>query len=212
MTAARPLVAFDTNILVDIWLGRDGDQAVLLLELAEEERIELVIPEYALIEFRGTAMRWLRDERDRLNRQVRSANNEWLRCKPLGDGADLIRSGAARVEQRLGELQDKVAGVDERIRRVARVERHTIDVHFRGDLRYLSGAPPDRPVDGLKDCRIYEAVLDIARADEPNAREKYVVTKDSDFEHAELVAQLGGLRFTLRRDPGKLYGEIRKSA
>ncbi|MBI5528063.1 MAG: hypothetical protein HY897_17160, partial [Deltaproteobacteria bacterium] len=46
--------------------------------------------------------------------------------------------------------------------------------------------------------------------DEANVRRKYLVTKDSDFDRPELVAELGGLRFDLRRDPGKLYGELKQ--
>ncbi len=61
-----PLLVFDTNILMDVLLRRDGAAAVLLVELAEKRRLELVVPEYVLFEFRGTALRWIRGERERL--------------------------------------------------------------------------------------------------------------------------------------------------
>jgi predicted nucleic acid-binding protein len=41
---ARPLVALDTNVLVDMWLGRDGGHAVLLLDLAEQAKIDVAVP------------------------------------------------------------------------------------------------------------------------------------------------------------------------
>ncbi len=96
----------------------------------------------------------------------------------------------------------------ERVRAVATVREHTQDLHFRGDLRYLKGLPPDRPVDGVKDCRIFEAILAIAQADVETSRKKYLVTKDSDFDYPELVDELGRLGFVLRKDPGGLYGEL----
>lgn len=80
--------------------------------------------------------------------------------------------------------------VESRIHAIARVPAHTPELHFRGDLRFLSGRPPDRPVDGLKDCRIYEAVLEIVRADQGTPRPRYLVTRDSDFDMPELTVEL----------------------
>ncbi len=62
---ALPLLVFDTNILMDIWLARDRNDAVLLVVLAEAHRVELALPDYVLHEFRGTAIRWTRDEKER---------------------------------------------------------------------------------------------------------------------------------------------------
>ncbi|HEX8436928.1 PIN domain-containing protein [Archangium sp.] len=210
MTAHLPLLVFDTNILMDIWLGRDGNQATLLLELAEEKRIELVVPEYVLLEFQGTALRYVQGEKAKLGQQVRPVVNGWLRSKALGEeAADLIHEGLKRVEQRLAEQRKALPEIAKRIASIARVARHTPDVHFRGDLRHLAGAPPDRPVDGLNDCRIYEAILEIARADRANERTKIMATKDNDFDYPELKAELANLGFTIRNDLGALYGEFR---
>lgn len=147
-----PLLVFDTNILLDVWLGRDNHQAVLLVRLAEDHRVELVVPEYVLVEFRGTALRWVRDERERLNNAVRRAANEWARSQELGGPAEDIRVAATAIEAKLSQLSSQVDVVVARVSSVARVPKHTRDVHFRGDSRYMSGRPPDRPVDGLKDC------------------------------------------------------------
>lgn len=206
-----PLLVFDTNILVDIWLARDGNESALLLELAEQGVVDLVLPQYVLIEFRGFALRWLRDERTKVNQKVRTTAREWGRSEVLDEGADLITDGCRRIEDRLDALRDAIDRVADRFRAVARVERHTQDVHFRGDLRFLSGRPPDRPVDGIKDCRIYEAILDIARADRETERSKFIVTRDHDFDHAELTNELNGLGFVIRNDPGRLFGELRQA-
>jgi hypothetical protein len=100
--AALPLLVFDTNILLDVWLGRDGDQAVLLVRLAETGKIELVVPEFVLLEFRGTALRWVRDERERLNTNVRRAANEWGRSGLLSADAESMRKAASGIEATLG--------------------------------------------------------------------------------------------------------------
>ena len=206
---AVPLLVFDTNILLDVWLGRDNDQAALLVRLAETKRVELVVPDYVLVEFRGTALRWVRDEKERLNNTVRRALNEWARSQELGTAAESMRAAANDIEAKLEQLVSQVDVVVSRIASVARVPAHTQDIHFRGDLRYLAGRPPDRPVDGLKDCRIYEALLDIARGDRANVRTKYLVTRDADFDVKELVAELASLGFTIRKDPGRVYGELK---
>ena len=118
--AALPLLVFDTNILMDVLLGRDGADAVLLVELAEEKRVEIAVPEYVLMEFRGTALRWTRDELERLSNVRRSAN-EWARSQELGASAHDIKTAAADVEDKLKALQGQVDLVVNRIRSVARV-------------------------------------------------------------------------------------------
>jgi predicted nucleic acid-binding protein len=205
---ALPLLVFDTNILMELLLGRDGANAVLLVQLAEQKRVEVVVPEYVLFEFRGTALRWIRDELERLS-VVRRSANEWMRSQELDKPAEDMKSAASDLEAKLKGLQAEVDVVVARVRSVARVPQHTMDLHFRGDLRYLGGRPPDRPVDGLKDCRIYEAVLEIAKADQAAQRPKFLVTRDSDFDMKELVDELAALGFTIRKDPGGLYGQLR---
>jgi len=202
-------LVFDTNILMDILLGRDGSAAVLLVELAERKHVDIVIPEYVLFEFRGTALRWIRSERDRLV-TVRQAAKEWARSQELDTPADEIRNAARIIETKLTDLRDEVDVVLQRMKTVATVERHTSELHFRGDIRYLQGLPPDRPVDGLKDCRIYEAILEIARGDQQTNRSRFMLTKDSDFfDYPALKQELLALGVMIRNDPGRLYGELR---
>ncbi len=206
-----PLLIFDTNVLMDIWLGRDGDQAVLLVQLAETAKVELTLPEFVLIEFRGTALRWIREQRTALDRSVRPFISEWARSKSLDQAADDMRGGAKKLVSELDSLATNIDAVLSRLKVVATVVPHTMALHFKGDLRYLGGYPPDRPVDGIKDCRIYEAVLDIVRGDAANTRPRRVyVTKDGDFsKFPEIVAELAGHGVELSNKPGQLYGELR---
>lgn len=206
--APPPLLIFDTNILMDVLLGRDGAAAVLLVDLAEQHAVEIVVPEYVLFEFRGTAMRWVRDQHQKLADARRSVN-EWLRCDELDQPADIAKTALKDVENHLEAVVEKVEVVIERVRGVARVPKHTLDLHFRGDLRYLSGRPPDRPVDGLKDCRIFEAVLDVVAGDQDNQRPRYLLTKDSDFDDPGLIAELRLHGVELHKSPGALYGKLR---
>jgi PIN domain len=203
------LVVFETNVVMDIWLGRRGDQAVLLVTLAERGRLDLVIPEFVLIEFQGTARRWVRDQRACLADKVRANANEWGRSNRLDNAADDIRAGANRLHAALANLEHDIEPLIARLRATANVVDHSADLHLRGDVRYLRGDPPDRPVDGLKDCRIYEAVLDIMRADAGARRPARVfLTSDADFDHPTIVNELAALGATLRSDPGRLYGEL----
>lgn len=80
---------------------------------------------------------------------------------------------------------------------------------MRGELRCLEGRPPDRPIEGLSDCRIYEALLHIARDEAAISRQKVFVTRDSDFDKPELIDELTALGFVIRKDSGRLYGELR---
>lgn len=88
-----PLLVFDTNVVMDIWLGRDGEVAVLLLQLAEQGRIDLVIPEFVLMEFQGTARRWVTDQRALLADSVRRLAKEWGRSSKLGSDPSATPGG-----------------------------------------------------------------------------------------------------------------------
>ena len=206
-----PLLIFDTNVVMDIWLGRDGDEAALLLALAEQRKLDLTIPEFVLIEFQGTARRWIRDQRTRLMSTVRSSAREWARSNKLSDGADDLRAGADKIGAALDDLEGNISTVHSRLCEIAYVELHSAAIHYLGDLRYLKGDPPDRPVDGLKDCRIYEAVLAVLRADAAHQRPvRIFVTKDQDFaNYPSIKKELTSLGATLRADLGKLYSELR---
>lgn len=206
---SKPLLVFDTNIIVDVWLGRDGDAAALLVDLAETGNVELVVPAYVLLEFRGTALRWIRDATKQIE-TLRQAANMWGRCTDLGTATEHLRLACNEIDEQLEEYRFQIDEVLRRFSRVAHVPEHTPEIHFRGDLRYLSGYPPDRPVDGLKDCRIYEALLTIARSDKKRRRRlRFFVTKDSDFRWNELLTELTALGFTVRDDPGRLFGELK---
>lgn len=91
----------------------------------------------------------------------------------------------------------------------ARIVPHTQAAHLKGELRYLSGRAPDGPLKGLKDCRIYEAVLEIAHGDHLNKRDRYFVTKDKDFRKESLIDELALLGVTLEHEVGKLYAALR---
>ena len=204
-----PLLVFDTNILMEVLLKRDGANASLLISLAEAKKVELVVPEYVLLEFRGTALRWIRGERERVA-TIRRAASEWLRSAELDKPAAELQAASKTLDENLNRVELEIDSVVSHIRSAAKVEPHTADIHFRGDLRYLAGEPPDRPVDGLKDCRIYEAILAIARSDKAATRPlKAILTRDSDFNHPKLIEELSGLGFVLRRDPGQVFGECR---
>lgn len=208
----KPCLTFDTNILMDVLLDRDGGQASMLVELAEEGLLELVIPEYVLLEFQGTARRELRRERHNLT-EVRRMLKSWLRCGSLDEPAMNMRDEARRIAHELEETERNITRVVEQIETAAIIKPHTQELHFLGDLRFLRGDPPDRPRDGIKDCRIYEAILALAR--EENEREigrpRYLVTKDSDFDYPTLREELRELGWEIHNKPGKLYGDIRRS-
>lgn len=189
-------------------LRRDGEHAALLVELAELGRVDVVVPEYVVREFRGTALRWIRDERERTD-VVRNSANGWGRCFELGAPADDIRRAASIVAEQLAKLEAQVDEVIARLRNAAQVPAHTQAVHFRGEIRCLEGRPPNRPGVGLADCRIYEALLEIAEQHSGSTQHKFFVTRDSDFDSPELIEELARHGFSIRRDLGRLYGELR---
>lgn len=209
MSSSLPLLILDTNVLMDIWLAREQSQAPLFLELHRRRRIDLMIPEYVVLEFRGTAHLWVQKQQAFLAGTVRNAANEWSRSKHLESGAASIKNDCKTLETELSKLKSSIAEVELNVRASSQIVPHTLEIHFQGDLRFLSGRPPDRAVDGLKDCRIYEAILSIAASERERPGPKFLLTKDSDFDYQELKDELLEHGVTMRKDSGKLYSELR---
>lgn len=206
---AKPLIIFDTNILMDILLKRRGDVATQLLFFAERDELELAVPEFVLFELRGTALRWIKQEQERL-KGVQSALNEWKRSGALSQDAEVMSQHAKKMKSHLDALSGGVDELIKQVKSIATIHPHTQEIHFRGDLRYLQGLPPDRPVDGIKDCRIYEAILEIAHRESEHHRDKFFVTSDNDFNYPELIDELKRLGVVLQ-EPGRLVGYLRAS-
>ena len=208
--SALPLLVFDTNVLMEILLDRDKGEARNLLELGEDKKSEIVVPEYVLFEFRGVASRWFRAEKEKLV-LMRRAANEWNRSEQMRETVSQLKAVVGDIEKDLKRLESSVAPLIRRIRAIARIVPHTMDLHFRGDLRFLEGTPPEHRGDGLEDCRIYEALLEIAKSEPHAQRAKYLVTRDTDFHVKELLEELGGLGFKISKDPSELYAQLRSA-
>ncbi len=203
-----PLLVFDTNLLLDFLFERDSIPA-LIVALAEQDRVDLRIPELVIAEFRGTAMRTTRDFRRDLNKVVELAN-QIGRCEPLGSTALELKEQAWSASAVLDTLTGTIDTAIQTLRRAATIEPHTAAVHLAGDLRYVGGHPPDDIRQGIQDCRIFEAVLAIARDDRGTERPmKAFLARDSDFDVPELHDELRALDFTMRDDVGAVYGDCR---
>ena len=210
MTAATPmlpLVVFDTNVLFDFFLGRDPD--VLLLAQLAGHAVDLRVPEFVLLEFRGSVLRELGKKEEALT-AVRGLANELDRADRWMSGADHLRNGIELVSRDIGELRARIDPFLERVRTIFTIVPHSADVHYRGDLRFVRGDPPDRPKRGVQDCRIFEAVLDIGRNDMGVARpEKLFLTKDGDFDRPGVPEELSRVGLSLVTSAGRIYHRYR---
>ncbi|MGH7438193.1 MAG: PIN domain-containing protein [Polyangiaceae bacterium] len=200
-----PLVMFDTNVLFDFFLGRDPE--ILLLAGLSPQYVEIRVPEFVLMEFRGSILRELGKIEDSLN-GVRRLANELDRADHTMSGVDPLRAGCELAALDLAHLRTRVDPVLEAIRRNFNIVPHTQALHYLGDLRFVRGLPPDKPRRGVQDCRIFEAVLEIARQDVGVARPaRFLLTKDSDFLGQQGVRdELLAVGVTLVGAAGPIYG------
>lgn len=178
---------FDTNVLFDYFLGRDPD--VVLLVSLSGTKLEIRVPEFVLLEFRGSVLRELGKLQRRLQ-ETQALANDLDRADELKGGASKLFTGIVDATRDVDRLKQKVDPFLVTVRGQVTVMPHSPDLHYRGDLRFVQGLPPDEPKRGVQDCRIFEAALDIARADAAVARtNRYFLTKDSDFLRKPGVAQ-----------------------
>jgi predicted nucleic acid-binding protein len=202
---ALPLVMFDTNVLFDFFLGRDPE--ILLLAGLSRRYVEIRVPEFVLMEFRGSILRELGKTEDSLN-SVRRLANELERADHWMSGVDSLRAGCELTAQDIVRLRTRVDPFTDVVRRSFDIVPHTPDLHYLGDLRFVRGLPPDKPKRGVQDCRIFEAVLAIARQDAGVARPaRFLLTKDADFLGQQGVRdELLALGVTLVGAAGPIYG------
>jgi predicted nucleic acid-binding protein len=202
-----PLLVFDTNILLDMWTQQDKKQSELLVSLAGT-KAEIVVPEFVREEFRGSALTWVKREARRVE-LFKINGKSWKAPAGLAPYAAQIARMAEDAKASIDVLETNIDVIYDSIPRFASVVPHTQAAHLKGELRYLSGRAPDGPLEGLKDCRIYEAVLEIAQEDQQNKRDRYFVTRDGDFQKPSLIAELASLGVTLEHQVGKLYAALR---
>ena len=90
---ALPLVMFDTNVIFDFFLGRDPE--VLLLAQLSRQQIEIRVPEFVLMEFRGSVLRDLGSKEQTLS-SVRRLATELDRADHWMSGVDSLRADLPR--------------------------------------------------------------------------------------------------------------------
>ncbi|WP_207217731.1 MULTISPECIES: PIN domain-containing protein [Sorangium] len=204
---ALPLVMFDTNVIFDFFLGRDPE--ILLLAQLSRQHVEIRIPEFVLMEFRGSILRELGGKEKALS-SVRQLANELERADHWMSGVDRLRAGCELVMEDIARLRGKLDTFLDVVRKQFDVEPHSPDIHYKGDLRYVQGLPPDEPKRGVQDCRIFEAALAIGRADATNNRPaRFFLTKDSDFlKKVGVKDELDALGIELVGSAGQIYGRF----
>src|SRR5580700_526631 len=85
-----PLVIIDTNVLFDFFLGRDPD--LPLLASLVPAKIVIKVPEFVILEFRGSVLRELGKKEQALS-QTRGLANELDRADHWMSGVDALRAG-----------------------------------------------------------------------------------------------------------------------
>lgn len=202
-----PLVIFDTNVIFDFFLGRDPE--VLLLAQLSRQHVAIRIPEFVLMEFRGSILRELGGKEKALS-SVRQLATELERADHWMSGVDSLRVGCELVMEDIARLRGKLDTFLDVVRRLFDIEPHSPEIHYKGDLRYVQGLPPDEPRRGVQDCRIFEAALEIGRADAATIRPaRFFLTKDSDFlKKAGVKDELNTLGIELVGSAGQIYGRF----
>jgi predicted nucleic acid-binding protein len=202
-----PLVIFDTNIIFDFFLGRDPD--VLLLAQLSRQQIEIRVPEFVLMEFRGSILKELGKKEQDLT-SVKKLAIELERADQWMSGVDSLRAGCELIAADISRLRGKLDTFLDVIRRLFDVEPHSSEIHYKGDLRFVQGLPPDEPKRGVQDCRIFEAALAIGRADINNTRPaRFFLSKDSDFlKKSGVKDELDALGIELIGSAAKIYGRV----
>jgi predicted nucleic acid-binding protein len=203
-TNVLPLVMFDTNVLFDFFLGRDPE--VLLLAQLSRRHVEIRVPEFVLMEFRGSILRELGNKEHALSSVLQLAK-ELERADHWMSGVDSLRVGCELVSADIARLRGKLDVFLDVVRKQFDVEPHSLEIHYRGDLRFVQGLPPDEPKRGVQDCRIFEAALAIGRADSANARPgRFFLSKDSDFlKKSGVKEELTALGIELVGSAGRIY-------
>jgi len=198
-------VIIESNIVFDLGLGRDRNVAHLV-ELAEATHIELIIPEYALVEADGQSVSIINSRKNKIKEF-----DQFL--AQLGRGA-LYQSIVPALREQLDALlsncnQDRLTFIKalERLRRICTVIPQTPQAHVMGELRFKSALPPFKP----EDCQIYEAILEFVRTHSSNYQSMFFLTKDrEDFDWEEIHHELTALGVEILFSSGECVRHLRE--
>lgn len=190
---------------MDVLLDQRAE-AEPLITAAESGLFDLVVPEYVIREFKGTAARRIEGELREI-RALQSHRARWNKWGILQEEASKLDAPVREVEAKVLRARDQIAAIVLRIEAVAQVVPHDHDTFLRAELRFLEGQAPVDGRGGREDCHILEAALTIFSGDTKD-RPRYFVTSDSDFEGPHLDEAFRQARAERRSDLGKIYGEV----
>jgi predicted nucleic acid-binding protein len=126
---ALPLVMFDTNVLFDFFLGRDPE--ILLLAGLSPQYVEIRVPEFVLLEFRGSILRELGKTENSLN-DVRRLAKELERADHWMSAVDSLRAGCELAAQDVTRLRARIDPFIEVVGRTFVVVAHSPQLHSYG--------------------------------------------------------------------------------
>lgn len=198
-------VIIESNIIFDLAFERDRN-VPYLIELAGNTEIELIVPEYALVEADGRSVSIV-EAREKKIREF----NQFL--GQLGRGA-MYQSNVPALRRQLQLLlsncrQDRIRFQEtlKDLRQICTVIPQTPQAHVMGELRFKSALPPFKP----DDCQIYEAILEFIRLHRPEYQAIFFLTKDrEDFDWQEINRELATLGVEISFSSGECIRRLRE--
>ncbi|MFQ6055845.1 MAG: PIN domain-containing protein [Methanosarcinales archaeon] len=150
------LLIAETNFIVSNVLEGDLTCGYLLL-LAENEEIELAIPDYSFCEADGTIQKRLTGYITRFERM--SSELKDVRGSSYIQFCNKIRQDLKDLKQKVIVDQDLYEQKINDIKNTVTVIPSNYEIFNRARFRYISSKPPYK----LSDCEIYEAIKDFVK-------------------------------------------------
>ena len=194
----------ETNFLLDVAFRQDAN-CEYLFQLANEGRIQIAIPEYALAEAEGAGAQKLLNRLKALEPAL-YALRQFSRSA-YHDVEDLIRG----IEQLMDDV--KVIEIPLVVEKISSLRQSAITIPFtpeillQVELREAKQIPPFKK----GDIRIYESILKFAAENQGSGFNFVFLNRDrKDFDHPKIHAELQALGVELFFSAGDCVRRIRE--
>ena len=194
----------ETNFILDVAFQQDAN-CEYLFRLADEHRMQMVLPEYAVAEAEGTGVQRLLNQLRDLEPALSALRQ--FRRSAYHEVDDLIR-GIEQLAEKVKTIEiplvvERISNLQQR----AAIIPLTPEILLQVELREAKQIPPFKK----GDIRIYESILKFAAENQGSGVTLVFLTRDrKDFDHLPIHAELQGVEVELFFSAGDCVRRIRE--
>ena len=170
----------ETNFIYSIILAQDKNCGHLL-DLADENEIDVAIPEFSFFEVKGRMDERFKRREDKL-KEIVYFLNDLMRSEYHKDGLYDVKEKLKQLYIETSEEKLRVLKSSEDIGSLCVLIPHNVDIAYRASIRDMANLPPYKK----NDRQIYESILSFTKNRNDYDTIIFYTSDKEDFDHQEI--------------------------